>query len=132
MTSCNLPPIVFDGVIDVSHRNGAIDWPAVAGGGIALAFVKATQGTRFVDPKFQRNRADAERAGVLVVPYHFLDAADPDQQADHFLAVTGLDCGQPGMIDWESATPTSAVVAFGTALARQTGRDPVAYYTDSA
>ena len=128
MRPCDLPPVAFDGVIDVSHHNGAIDWPAVAGSGIALAFVKATQGVRFTDPKFRRNRSDAERAGLLVVPYHFLDTADPEQQARHFLAVTGLGNRQPGMIDWETAAPTAAVVAFGAALADRTGRDPVAYY----
>lgn len=128
MTICDLPAVAFDGVIDVSHHNGAIDWPAVAGAGIALAFIKATQGTRFVDPKFHRNRGDAERAGVLVVPYHFLDTADPDRQAGHFLAATDLGCGQPGMIDWETAAPTAAVVAFGAVLADRTDRDPVAYY----
>ena len=77
MTRCPLPAVVFDGVIDVSHHNGAIDWPAVAGAGIALAFLKATQGTRFVDPTFERNRTGAAKAGVLVVPYHFIDGADP-------------------------------------------------------
>src|SRR5829696_2837114 len=128
MTIYDLPTVVCDRVIDVSHHNGAIDWPAVAGAGIALAFIKATQGTRFVDPKFRRNRCDAERAGVLVVPYHFLDTADPEAQAGHFLAVTGLGDGQPGMLDWETEAPASAAVAFGMVLAEHTGRDPVAYY----
>lgn len=128
MTICDLPAMVCDGVIDVSHHNGAIDWPAVAGAGVALAFIKATQGTRFVDPRFHRNSGGAARAGILVVPYHFLDAADPDGQAAHFLDVAELGQGQPGMIDWETATPTNAIVAFGAALARCTGRDPVAYY----
>ena len=77
MTICDLPAVVCDRIIDVSHHNGAIDWPAVAGAGIALAFIKATQGTRFIDPKFRRNRCDAERAGVLVVPYIFSTRATP-------------------------------------------------------
>jgi lysozyme len=123
-----LPPLVFDGVIDVSHHNGAIDWPAVAGTGIVLAFLKATQGTAFVDPAFARNRRAAAQAGVLIAPYHFLDAADPERQAAHFLAVADLDAGSPVMIDWESAAPARAVVAFGQALAACAGRDPVCYY----
>lgn len=128
MTHCPLPPAVFDGVIDVSHHNGAIDWPAVAAAGIALAFVKATQGTRFVDPAFERNRCGALRAGVLVVPYHFLDTADPGDQADHFLDATGLGDGEAAMIDWETAAPASAVVAFGNAVMDASGRAPLAYY----
>jgi lysozyme len=119
---------VFDGVIDVSHHNGAIDWPAVAGAGIALAFVKATQGIRFVDPTFDRNRAGAAKAGVPVVPYHFIDAADPEAQAAYFIAVAGLAPGQPAMIDWETAAPIAAAATLGGGVAECTGRAPVAYY----
>jgi lysozyme len=128
MTSCALPAIVCDGVIDVSHHNGAIDWPAVAAAGIVLAFIKATQGVGFLDPAFARNRAGALNAGVLVVPYHFLDTADAVRQAGHFLAATALADGQPAMIDWESAATVSTVVGFGRAVAERTRRDPVAYY----
>ncbi len=128
MTSIILPAIVFDGVIDVSHHNGAIDCPAVAGAGIVLAFIKATQGTGFVDPTFQRNQDAAVKAGILAVPYHFIDPSDPDDQADHFLDVTDLAAGQPAMIDWESAATASDVVAFGRALVDSAQRDPVAYY----
>src|ERR1700694_1738144 len=112
MTVCELPAVVFDGVIDVSHHNGAIDWPAVASAGIALAFIKATQGVAFVDPAFERNRSGAVKAGVLAVPYHFLDPSDADDQADHFLDVTDVGDGQPAMIDWESAATAPSVVAL--------------------
>ena len=128
MTDYGLPAVVCDGVVDVSHHNGAIDWPAVAGAGIALAFIKATQGVGFVDPTFERNRNAAIAAGVLAVPYHFLDTADPDQQAEHFLDVTDIDAAQPAMLDWETAATLSAIVAIGRAVVDQTGRDPVAYY----
>jgi lysozyme len=128
MTISVLPTTVFDGVIDVSHHNGAIDWPAVAAAGIALAFIKATQGSFFIDPTFEKNRAAAVKAGILAVPYHFIDTSDPDDQADHFLDVTDLGEGEPAMIDWESAATAPDMVAFGRALVEATARDPVAYY----
>ncbi len=128
MTVCGLPAVVCDGVIDVSHHNGAVDWPAVAGAGIALAFIKATQGVGFVDPAFERNRKAAVNAGILVVPYHFLDTSDPDRQAEHFLSMTDLGTAQPAMLDWETAATLAAVVAIGRAVAEIIGRDPVAYY----
>ncbi len=128
MTDYGLPAVVCDGVIDVSHHNGAIDWPAVAGAGIALAFIKATQGVGFVDPTFERNRNAAMAAGILAVPYHFLDTADPNEQAGHFLDVTDLATAQPAMLDWETAATLSAVVAIGQAVADRSGRDPVLYY----
>ncbi len=128
MAVYELPAIVFDGVIDVSHHNGAIDWPAVADAGIALAFIKATQGAGFVDPAFERNRRAAISAGVLVVPYHFLDTSDPDRQAAHFLAATDLAAAQPAMLDWETAATVAAMVTIGRAVADRTARDPVGYY----
>src|SRR5579863_6264399 len=128
MSVCPLPDIVFDGVIDVSHHNGAIDWPAVAGAGIILAFIKATQGTGFVDPAFARNRGAAAKAGVLIVPYHFIDTADADAQAAHFLDVTDLAAGDAAMLDWESAAPAGVVATLGQAVADCAGRAPIAYY----
>src|ERR1700693_5459174 len=119
MAVCGLPAVVFDGIIDVSHHNGAIDWPAVAAAGIALAFIKATQGVGFVDPAFERNRNAAVAAGILTVPYHFLDTSDPDRQGGNFLAVTDLGAGQPAMLDWETAATLSAVVAIGQAVAER-------------
>jgi GH25 family lysozyme M1 (1,4-beta-N-acetylmuramidase) len=123
-----LPARVFDGVIDVSHHNGAIDWPAVADAGIMLAFIKATQGVGFVDPAFEHNRIGAATAGVLALPYHFLDLADAERQAAHFLSVTDLAPGEPAMIDWEGAAPLAALLAFGRRIADRIRRDPVAYY----
>ncbi|HEX5453610.1 MAG TPA: glycoside hydrolase family 25 protein [Stellaceae bacterium] len=125
---CPLPAVVFDGIIDVSHHNGAIDWPAVAAADITLVFVKATQGAGFVDPAFARNRRGAADAGILVVPYHFLDTADPDDQADNFLDATGIGARGVAMIDWESEAPTALMAAFGEALAGCLGRDPLGYY----
>lgn len=125
----DLPEPVFDGVIDVSHNNGEIDWCAVASAGIALAFIKATEGARFADPRFAKNRTAAEAAGLLVVPYHFVDsdASAPDQ-ARHFIAAAGLASGMPAMLDWETAADAGDVVAIGAAVAAATGRDPVGYY----
>lgn len=128
MARASLPDTVTDRVIDVSHHNGAIDWPAVAAAGIAFVFVKATQGIGFVDPNFEDNQDAAADAGLMVAPYHFLDGGDPQRQAAHFLAVTGLAVGGVAMLDWESAATAAAAVAWGQAVAATTGRPPVAYY----
>src|SRR5438105_11142959 len=124
MTVCALPAVVYDGVVDVSHHNGAIDWPAVAAAGIALAFIKATQGASFADPAFERNRCAAVKAGVLAVPYHFIDTADAAAQAAHFLAVAALLPGQPAMLDWETAAPAASLVAIGRVVAARSARAP--------
>ena len=60
--------------IDVSHHQGEIDWTKVKNDGIVFAFMKATQGLRFVDPRFKLNWAATEKAGIIRGAYHFLEA----------------------------------------------------------
>src|SRR6185503_1455334 len=50
--------------IDVSHYQGRIDWPVVAASGPRFVFLKATEGVRYVDPTYSRNKLGAERAGL--------------------------------------------------------------------
>lgn len=40
--------------VDVSSYQGKIDWAVLAGQGICFAFIKATEGSSFVDPCFWR------------------------------------------------------------------------------
>jgi lysozyme len=124
-----LPDPVFDGVIDVSHWNGTIDWPAVAAAGIVLVLIKASEGAGNADPLFEKNRARAEAAGLLAVPYHFVDpGATGASQAAQFLKAAWLGTGDPAMIDWETAAPVAVMTEIGEAVAAATGRDPVGYY----
>ncbi len=64
--------------IDVSHWQGDIDWNAVYSDGYRFAFVKATEGTSYVDSEFQDNMRNASAAGLYVGPYHF---AHPDDNS---------------------------------------------------
>jgi GH25 family lysozyme M1 (1,4-beta-N-acetylmuramidase) len=56
--------------IDVSHYQEVIDWPKVARSGVRFAYLKATQGASFVDPKLAENYAGAVGAGIAVGLYH--------------------------------------------------------------
>lgn len=38
--------------VDVSAHQGRVDWPTLASQGIDFAFVKATEGSSFVDSRF--------------------------------------------------------------------------------
>ena len=62
--------------IDVSHHQGEIDWTKVKNDGIVFAFMKATQGLRFVDPRFKLNWAATEKAGIIRGAYHFMKTVD--------------------------------------------------------
>ena len=86
-------------IVDVSNLNGTIDWSLVArpqklgGAGINGAFVKASEGTDFVDKVFQTNRGGAALWGVHVGAYHFarpdLHPYEPEREANHFCDVVG-------------------------------------------
>src|SRR5450631_2984882 len=49
--------------MDVSHYDGAIDWPTAKANGIDFAFVKATEGATYVDTTFASNWAAMKAAG---------------------------------------------------------------------
>lgn len=73
---------------DVSHWDGSIDWIELKKSGISFIYIKATQGSEYIDPTFHNNWESAQNYGLIRGAYHFYDPhADPAAQADHFLAV---------------------------------------------
>ncbi len=72
--------------VDVSRYQGVIDWPVLAGQGIEFAFLKATEGSATVDPRFAANLADATGSGLRVGAYHFFSFESPGAtQADNVI-----------------------------------------------
>lgn len=57
--------------IDISHWQGEIDWRAVKASGVEFAWIKATEGGDFADPRFVANWIGARMAGVPRGAYHF-------------------------------------------------------------
>jgi lysozyme len=127
--------------IDVSHHQGAIDWEAVRGDGIAFAYIKATEGGDLVDSRFAANWRRAREAGVLVGAYHFFTfCRDGATQARSFLAVAPLDHeALPPAVDLEfegncaktpSAGELQAELETYLHLVKDAyGREPVIYLT---
>ncbi|MDP9185299.1 MAG: hypothetical protein M3O29_06495, partial [Actinomycetota bacterium] len=72
--------------IDVSHWQGKIDWAAVASDGIDFAIIKATESRDYTDPRFVRNKTNAQLAGVTVGMYH---VASPSRNTDDARAEAG-------------------------------------------
>jgi GH25 family lysozyme M1 (1,4-beta-N-acetylmuramidase) len=56
--------------IDVSRYQGAIHWPAVRESGIDFAFVRATIGSIYKDPRCIENVTGAITTGILTSVYH--------------------------------------------------------------
>ena len=57
--------------IDVSHYQGDIDWASIEKQGIDFAYIKATEGSSYVDEYYETNRNKAEEAGMRIGFYHF-------------------------------------------------------------
>jgi lysozyme len=124
--------------IDVSHHNGRVDWPTVARSDARFAFAKATEGSSFVDPRFDENWPAIRDAGLLRGAYHFArPGSDPDVQAARFASIIGppswgelppaLDLevmdgqSKQAVIDWTLAFVTKAEALLGCELIIYTG-----------
>ncbi|MBV9994690.1 MAG: hypothetical protein JO127_05715 [Caulobacteraceae bacterium] len=96
--------------IDVSHYQGAIDWPAVAGDDVAFAYLKATEGVHGRDTEFASNWRGARRAGIRAGAYHyFVFCRSARAQARNFLAVAPPRAGAlPPAVDLEMARGCAA------------------------
>lgn len=57
--------------IDVSKYQSDIDWKTTKRGGIAFAFIKATEGGDHLDERFAQNWLNSGKAGVPRSAYHF-------------------------------------------------------------
>lgn len=66
--------------IDVSHHNGIIDWNKVVKDVFKPEFVyiKTTEGTGYVDPKFLVNAQGAAKTSIKIGYYHFASLNSSD------------------------------------------------------
>lgn len=101
--------------IDVSHRQGTVEWKSVAADGVSFAFLKATESTDWSDPLFASNWEGAKTAGILRGAYHFFRPEhDGASQAAHFLGtVTTTSTDLPPVLDIEvrDSIPTARIVS---------------------
>ena len=89
--------------VDVSHYQGEIDWEQFKRQGVQFAFIKATEGSGFVDDRYASNRESAGAAGIYVGAYHFFSFDSPaSSQAEHFISTVGdLGGALPPAVDIE-------------------------------
>jgi lysozyme len=130
--------------IDVSHHQGRIEWDAVAGAGVRFAYLKATEGRDFRDPRFRDNWMGAEAAGIARGAYHFFTFCSPGRaQAEHFLRVAPPVRGallpaadvefRGNCKGWRSLDAVPAELrAFLDAVERAWGAAPILYVTPEA
>ena len=126
-------PVLFTGIVDLHHSDGAYDPAAVRAGGIAAMIHKATEGLDWRDPKFTAAMGACKTHGLARGAYHFASGnGDGATQADFFLDVVG-DRAELLVLDFETNHGSAGTMDLANALrfvARvhaRTGRWPVFY-----
>lgn len=89
--------------VDVSAYQGDIDWNTLSKQGIEFAFIKATEGSSFIDEKFNINYQNASKTNLKIGAYHFFSYdSEGSTQADNFIrTVPKEDNMLPPVIDVE-------------------------------
>lgn len=130
--------------VDVSSYQGDIDWPALVGGDLDFAYIKATEGSSHVDRRFTENWEGARDSGVLFGAYHFLSfESSGEEQARHIIETVPADGTLPLAVDVEyygeyfAEPPSREAVAsildpLIDELTVHYGRPPVIYTTRAA
>ena len=89
--------------VDVSSYQGDIDWEKLSAEEISFAFIKATEGSSFVDKYFSYNFEAAQKTSLAVGAYHFFSYdSDGSTQAENFInTVQPYEGMLPPVIDLE-------------------------------
>lgn len=130
----------LDGIDVASHQHSggaAIDWQTVAASGQSFAFIKATEGTGYVNPYFSSDSSKASAAGVLPGSYHYAKPGNGDarSQARYYASTlaTGAQPSLPPTLDLEENGGLSSdqliawVHDWVDEITTLTGRDPIIY-----
>ncbi|MGI2326713.1 glycoside hydrolase family 25 protein [Planococcus sp. YIM B11945] len=89
--------------IDVASYQGDIEWPQIQNQDIKFAFIKATEGSSFVDEYFQSNWDHAGDTSLRIGAYHFFSYESKGiTQAQNFINTVPKDADAlPPVIDVE-------------------------------
>jgi lysozyme len=129
--------------VDVSAYQGDIQWSTLSST-ISFAFIKATEGSSYVDRCFQYNYDQARKEDILVGVYHFFSFESSGlSQAEHFIRTVGHLDGLPPVVDIEyykghtaktidhEAVSMELIVSSNT-LKEYYGTAPVIYATEES
>lgn len=84
--------VQYDG-IDVSKHQGTINWEELKRNAkIKFVYIKATEGSNYVDPRYKENIKNARKHGFKVGSYHyFTDLSSARMQFQNFIQNTNRD-----------------------------------------
>lgn len=89
--------------VDVSEYQGDIDWQILSNQDIQFAFIKATEGSSYVDPNFLDNFTNALNTNLRIGAYHFFSFESSGKtQAKNFIdTVPIVENSLPNVVDVE-------------------------------
>lgn len=124
--------------IDVSEWQGDINWALVAQSGVQFAFIKATEGTSFVDRQLTSNWRNSKANGIIRGAYHYGHPENhAETEAGHFMATmqaqAPLEPGDLLALDLEEGTGdlSAWTLAFLRTVEMLAGFKPLFYSTSS-
>lgn len=88
---------MINGIDVASYQAGELDL-----GGLDFMFVKATEGTTYVNPEQKAQAEQAREAGLAVGFYHFLHPGFIRDQASYFVEQCDSVYGDMLVVDWET------------------------------
>lgn len=131
--------------VDVSSYQGDIDWHKLSEQNIHFAFIKATEGSGFVDKKFSYNFSEALKTNLRVGAYHFFsyDSSGKTQAENFIKTVPKIKGMLPPVIDIEfygnkkenppdKEKATKELSAMIEALNEYYGLMPIIYATEKS
>lgn len=127
-------PTVIKGM-DISHYQGDVSWRAIAeNSDVRFVYIKATEGSTYSDPNFEKNWKGASSNGITVGAYHFyvLTSTGADQ-ANNFIDVVPKKKGTlPPAIDIETNVTSqsnfkSQLADYVSLIRKHYGQKPVFY-----
>lgn len=63
--------------VDISEYQADVDMEALAEQNVAFIYMKATEGSGYIDSRFHENWENAEEAGIPAGAYHFFSLTAP-------------------------------------------------------
>ncbi len=128
--------------IDISNHQGEINWSKVKeweGKPMQFIYIKATEGSTYVDKRYEANVKGAKKQGFLVGSYHyFRTTSDPEEQFKNFKRnVTKDNQDLIPLVDveetknWDSATFHKNFKKFLVMVEKHYGKKPLIYTVNS-
>lgn len=127
---------IYEG-IDVSSYQGEIDFKKVKEDGIEVVYIKATEGTYYIDPYLERNYQKAKENGLKVGFYHYVAARTTKQaekEAQFFISnISGKESDCKLAMDFErfgdltKAEINSIGLTFLKEIERLSGKEAILY-----